>query len=57
MMQKQTKGTWCLISVANNKVRAKITHVGRGKFRVLEDESGNYSDLKIDASDIFHCRE
>lgn len=57
MMQKQTKGAWCLILVANNKVRAKITHVGQGKFKVLEDESGNHSGLEIDASDIFHCRE
>lgn len=51
------QGTWCLISVANNEVRAKIAHVGRGKFRILEDERGEYSDRKIDASDVLHCRE
>lgn len=56
-IQKQTKGTWCLVSVSNNEVRARITHVGRGKFRILEDERGEYSDQKIDASDVLHCRE
>lgn len=50
------KGTWCLISVANNQIRARIMHIGRGRFRILEDESGKYSEQKIDASDILHCR-
>lgn len=55
--QRQKQGTWCLISVANKEVKARITHVGRGKFRILEGAGGEHSNLKIDASDVIHCRE
>lgn len=56
-IQNQAQGTWCLVSVENTQVRARITHIGRGTFRILEDDSGKYSDRKIDASDVLHCRE
>lgn len=57
MMNNQSRGTWCLVSIANKEVRARIAHVGRGKFKILEEESGKFFDAKIDASDVFHCRE
>jgi hypothetical protein len=56
-IQSQAQGTWCLVSIASNEVRAKIAHVGRGKYRILEDENGAYSNVRIDASDVLHCRE
>jgi len=37
--------------------RARITHIGRGKFRILEDERGEYSEQEINASDVLHCRD
>jgi hypothetical protein len=44
--------------IGNNPVKAKISHIGRGKFRIIEDDKdGKYSNVEIDASDVFHCRE
>jgi hypothetical protein len=49
-------GTWCLVSIGDEKVKAKIMHVGRGKYRIVEDEAGRYAGKKVDASDVFHCK-
>ncbi|MGI0012951.1 MAG: hypothetical protein ACREBU_05850 [Nitrososphaera sp.] len=55
--RNKKKGTWCVVSVENSKVKARIAHVGRGKFRIVEDQSSKHTDKEIDASDAFHCRE
>jgi hypothetical protein len=55
-IQSKVQGTWCLVTIANEELRAKIAHIGRGKFLVIEEESGEYSNV-IDASDVLHCRE
>ncbi len=48
---------WCLVSIEEENIEAKITHIGRGKFKILDDvKGGKYIDRKIDASDIFYCR-
>jgi hypothetical protein len=49
---------WCLVSIEEEEtIEAKIIHVGRGKFKILDDvKGGKYAEKKIDASDIFYCR-
>ncbi len=55
---KNQNSSWYLVAIENDQVKAKISHVGRGKFKILEDdESGKYSNIEIDASDVLHCRE
>ena len=49
-------GTWCLVSVEDERIKAKIMHVGRGKYKIVEDESGRHAGKKVDASDVFHCK-
>ena len=39
------------------RVRQKIIHIGRGKFKILDDVKGDkYTEKKIDASDVFYCK-
>lgn len=41
-----------------DRIKAKISYVGRGKFNVLEyDKSRRYSNIGVDPSDTFHYRE
>ncbi len=48
--------TWCTISVNDIKTKVLIRHLGRGKFKVVKDESkGNLIGNVLDASEIFHC--
>lgn len=56
-IQSQAQGTWYLVSIASIEIRAKIAHVGRGRFSILENENGMHSNVRIDASDILHYRE
>ena len=47
---------WCLVSINELTINAKIVHKGRGKFKILNDEyGGRYIDKIVDASDIVHC--
>jgi hypothetical protein len=58
-MEEEEDGTWCTVFLEEEgtKVEAKITHTGRGKFKILDDKNdGKYRYKKIDASDIFSCR-
>jgi hypothetical protein len=34
--KKGRSSSWCLVSVGDDRVKAKINHVGRGKFKILE---------------------
>lgn len=50
---------WCLVSIEEEEetIEAKIIHIGRDKFKILDDvKGGKYTEKKIDASDIFYCR-
>jgi hypothetical protein len=52
-----SRGTWCNLSIGDIKLKAKIQHRGRGKFKILNDENGDkYINNVIDASDIFDCK-
>jgi hypothetical protein len=49
--------SWCTLSIDEAKLRAKVQHIERGKFKILADENGDkYTNNIVDASDIFHCR-
>jgi hypothetical protein len=48
--------SWCNLLINGSNVRAKIKHVGSGKYRIIEDKNdGIYVGTVVDASDIFHC--
>jgi hypothetical protein len=48
--------TWCTIFVNDVKTTALVRHLGRGKFKVINDPSdGSLIGKIIDASDIYHC--
>jgi hypothetical protein len=48
--------TWCVIEHHNQVFRAQIQHVGRGKFKILNDnQEKTHVGQIIDASDILHC--
>jgi len=47
---------WCTVLVDDLKTGALLRHVGRGKFRVINDRSdGILSGKILDASEIYHC--
>jgi len=49
-------GSWCLVSIEGQEIRASIRHRGRGKFEIIEDaDSGKYIGKIIDASDVLRC--
>lgn len=50
--------TKCLISIDGVKLTARVIHLGRGKFKVLDDgQEGKYVGRIIDASDVLHCED
>jgi hypothetical protein len=49
---------WCTVYIDKIRVKAKIKHIGRGKFKILDDESGDkYTGNIVDASDIYYCKQ
>jgi hypothetical protein len=55
---RNQNSSWYLVAIENDQVKAKISHVVRGKLKILEDdESGKYSNIEVNASDVLHCRE
>ncbi|HZA69417.1 MAG TPA: hypothetical protein VE548_06930 [Nitrososphaeraceae archaeon] len=54
---EKDSSAWCKLSIKETEVKAKIKHMGRGKFKILTDESGGeYTNVIVDASDVFHCK-
>jgi hypothetical protein len=54
---EKDSSAWCKLSINKTEVKAKIIHIGRGKFKILTDErGGEYVNMMIDASDVFHCK-
>ena len=48
--------TWCTISVKDIKTKVLMRHLGRGKFKVVDDQSGGtLVGIILDASEIYHC--
>jgi hypothetical protein len=53
----EKNSTWCTLSIDKIRVRAKIKHIGGGKFEILDDESGGkYRGNIVDASEVYHCK-
>jgi hypothetical protein len=47
---------WCVLLLNDTRLIAKIIHVSRGKFKILDDEyGGKYVNETVDASDILSC--
>ena len=52
----KSNSTWCNLLINGSNVRAKVKHVGSGKYRIIEDNGdGKYVGKVVDAYDIFHC--
>jgi hypothetical protein len=50
--------TWCVVELSNQVLRAEVQHIGRGKFKILNDnQEGIHIGQVIDASDILKCEE
>ena len=50
------RATWCVVEHSNQVFRAQIQHVGRGKFKILNDnQEGLHVGQIVDASDILNC--
>jgi len=48
---------WCFLLIEGTEFEARIKHIGRGKFKILNDEyGGKYTNKIVDASDVVHCR-
>jgi hypothetical protein len=48
--------TWCIVEHSNQVFRAQLQHVGRGKFKVLNDNQERiHVGQIIDASEILNC--
>ncbi len=50
------RATWCRVEYSNQVFRARLQHIGRGKFKILNDnQEGIHIGQIIDASDILNC--
>ena len=46
---------WCMVDIQGNPVKARIVHTSRGRYRIEDDEGGEFRGLVIDASDVLSC--
>jgi hypothetical protein len=53
----EKRSSWCSLELNGGKrIKARLAHVGRGRFLILGDEEGGkYIDTIVDASDIVNC--
>ena len=55
---KEKQATWCVVEQSNQVFRAQLQHIGRGKFKILNDnQEGVHIGQIVDASDIHHCED
>jgi hypothetical protein len=48
--------TWCVVELSNQVFRAQLQHIGRGRFKILNDsQEGIHIGQIVDASDILNC--
>jgi hypothetical protein len=51
------KESWCLAKIDGVEVKVRLDHIGRGRFRIVEDEhDGQYVNKVLDASELIHCK-
>jgi hypothetical protein len=48
---------WCSLELKDGKrIKARLAHIGRGRFLILDDEEGGkYVDTTVDASEVVSC--
>ena len=47
----------CLVLIDKQEIKATILHIGRGKFRIINDEgNGKFVGRIVDAEDVIHCK-
>lgn len=52
----EERAPWCVVEYSNHLFRAQLQHVGRGKFKILNDnQEGIHIGRIVDASDIHSC--
>lgn len=55
--EEERYSCWCFLRLDGIGFDAKIVHIGRGKFKILNDEYGGKHSYKIvDASDVIRCK-
>jgi hypothetical protein len=49
--------SWCSLELKDGKrIKARLAHIGRGRFLILDDEEGGiYVDITVDASEVVSC--
>lgn len=53
----EKNSAWCALLLKGITSNEKIAHVGKGKFRVLDDNGGLYINTIVDASDIYQGKQ
>jgi hypothetical protein len=52
----EERAPWCVVEYSNHLFRAQLQHMGRGKFKILNDnQEGIHIGQIVDASDIHSC--
>jgi hypothetical protein len=50
--------TWCIVEGSNKVFRAQIQHVGRGRFKIVNDNQEKiHVGQIVDASDVINCEK
>ena len=50
------RSAWCTVELGDKIFQARVSHIGRGKFKILQDnQDDRYVGKAVDASDIFGC--
>jgi hypothetical protein len=56
--QHQADYVWCIVEHSNKVFRAQVQHLGRGKFKIVNDNQDRIHVGQIlDASDILNCEK
>ena len=51
----EERAPWCVVEYSNHLFRAQLQHIGRGKFKILNDnQKGAFIGQIVDASDILN---
>jgi hypothetical protein len=50
--------TWCIVQGSDKVFRAQIQHVGRGRFKIVNDNQERmHVGQIVDASDVINCEK
>ena len=53
---RERNAAWCVVDIEGKIFRARVIHVGRGRFLVIEDnQDSDFVDKIVDASNILGC--